>query len=143
MAKRILVPLGAHDDAGALLATVGDLARGAGATVRLLHVMPAPETVTVAPGRVVAYASQLVEELEARGLAHLDAASATLDGVPLERQVRFGEVADEIVEEAASFGADVIALQARPRRWWSGLRLGGVARRVARRATASLLVLSC
>jgi hypothetical protein len=30
MAKRILVPLGAHDDAEALLTTMGDLARGAG-----------------------------------------------------------------------------------------------------------------
>jgi nucleotide-binding universal stress UspA family protein len=105
--------------------------------------MPVPETVTVAPGRVVAYASQLVDGLEARGLARLDAASAILDGVPVERRVRFGKVADEIVEEAASFGADVIALHARPRRWWSGLRLGGAARRVARRATASVLVLSC
>jgi nucleotide-binding universal stress UspA family protein len=143
MAKRILVPLGRHEDAEALLATVGDLARGAGATIRLLHVMPVPETVTAPYGRVVAYASQLVDELEARGLARLDAASATLDGVPVERQVRFGEVADEIVEEAASFGADVIALHARPRRWWSGLRLGGVARRVARRATTPVLVLSC
>ena len=143
MAKRILVPLGAHDDAEALLTTVGDLARGAGATVRLLHVMPVPETVTVAPGRVVAYASQLVDGLEGRGLARLDAASAILGGMPVDRQVRFGKVADEIVEEAASFGADVIALHARPRRWWSGLRLGGVARRVARRATASVLVLSC
>jgi len=143
MAKRILVPLGRHADAEALLATVGDLARGAGATVRLLHVMPPPETVVGPYGRVVAYASQLVDGLEARGLAHLDAASATLEGVPVEQRVRFGDVADEITEEAATFGADLIALHAKPRRWWDGMRLGGVARRVARRAKTAVLVLAC
>jgi nucleotide-binding universal stress UspA family protein len=143
MAKRILVPLGRPDDAEALLAMEGDLARGAGATVRVLHVMPTPATVVTPNGRIVAYASQLVDALEARGLACLDAASATLEGVPVERRVRFGDVADEIAEEAATFEADVIALHARPRRWWDGMRLGGVARRVARRAKTAVLVLAC
>jgi nucleotide-binding universal stress UspA family protein len=143
MAKRILVPIGRHDDAEALLAMVGDLARGAGATVRLLHVMPTPVTVMAPYGRVVAYASQLVDGLESRGLARLDAARATLDGVPVERSVRFGDVADEILDEAEGFGADVIALSARRRHRWHGVRLGGVARRVARQAKAAVMVLSC
>ena len=143
MAKRILVPIGEEDHAEALLAVISDLARGAGATVRLLHVMPVPQTVMRPHDHVVAYASQLVDGLEARGLARLEAASATLEGVPVERSVRFGNVADEITEEARTFDADVIALHGKPRRWWSGVRLGGVARRVARRATAPVLVLSC
>jgi nucleotide-binding universal stress UspA family protein len=143
MAKRILVPIGRHDDAEALLAMVGDLARGAGATVRLLHVMPTPVTVMAPYGRVVAYANQLVDGLESRGLARLDAARATLDGVPVERSVRFGDVADEILEEAERFGADVIALHARRRHWWNGVRLGGVTRRVARRAKTAVMVLAC
>ncbi len=146
MTKKILVPVGRHDDAEPLLAMVADLARGAGATVRLLHVMPVPATVTVPYGRIVAYASQLVDGLEARGRAHLETARAVLEGVPVEASVRFGDVAEEIVEEAAAFGADLIALHAKRRpwwRWWDGLRLGGVARRVARRATTPVMVLAC
>ena len=143
MTKRILVPIGRPDDAAALLGAVADLARGAGATVRLLHVMPTPVTVMAPRGRVVAYANQLVDGLESRGLARLDAARATLDGVPVECAVRFGDVADEIVEEAETFGADVIALHARRRRWWNGLTLGDVARRVARRAKSPVMVLAC
>jgi nucleotide-binding universal stress UspA family protein len=146
MTKRILVPVGRHDDAEPVLTMVADLARGAGATVRLLHVMPVPATVTVPYGRVVAYASQLVDGLESRGRAHLDRARVMLEGVPVEESVRFGDEAEEIVEEAVTFGADVIALHAKRRPWWpwgDGLRLGGVARRVARRAKTAVMVLAC
>ena len=38
MAKRILVPLDALERSEAVLPLVADLARGAGSTVRLLHV---------------------------------------------------------------------------------------------------------
>ncbi|PYN05671.1 MAG: universal stress protein, partial [Candidatus Rokuibacteriota bacterium] len=40
MAKRILVPLDQSPPAEAVLPLVGEVARGGGATVRLLHVAP-------------------------------------------------------------------------------------------------------
>ena len=142
MAKRILVPIGPRDDHDTLLALIADVARSAGATVRLLHVMPPPDTQTQKYGRVISYASQEIEALEARGVAHLKSLSASLHGVPVEPSVRFGDVAEEILLEAAGFGAELIALRAQPRRWWRPFGLGGVARRVAARAAAPVMVLA-
>jgi nucleotide-binding universal stress UspA family protein len=143
MAKRILVPIGPRGDLDTLTALVADVARGAGATVRLLHVMPPPVTRTEKSGRVISYASQEIDSLEARGLAYLESLGAGLDGVPVEPRVRFGDVAAEILLEADGFGAELIALRARPRRWWRPFGLGGVARRVARKTAAPVMVLAC
>jgi nucleotide-binding universal stress UspA family protein len=66
MAKRILVPLDRSELAETIMPLVAGLARGAGATVRLLHVVPVPENVVSKEGRVVAYADQEMERLEAR-----------------------------------------------------------------------------
>ena len=143
MAKRILVPLGPRDDAESLIPLVADLARGAGATVRLLHVAPTPENRIGEYGRIVVFASQERERLEARGHDHLAAVGWPLEGAAVEHRVRFGGLAEETVLEADVFGADLIALGARRRRWWRSLAVGRTARRIARRAAASVLVLAC
>lgn len=143
MAKRILVPIGPRGNLDTLTTLVADAARGAGATVRLLHVMPAPVTRLAESGRVISYASQEIDSLEAKGLAYLASLGAGLDGVAVEPRVRFGDVAAEILLEAEGFGAELIALSARPRRWWRPFALGGVARRVARKAAAPVLALAC
>jgi nucleotide-binding universal stress UspA family protein len=67
MAKRILVPLDRSDLAESIMPLVADLAPGADATVRLLHVAPVPENVVSTEGRLVAYADQEMERLEAEG----------------------------------------------------------------------------
>ncbi len=143
MAKRILVPLDPRDETESLIQLVAEVARGAGATVRLLHVAPLPENRTSEYGRIVVFASQERERLEACGHDHLVAVGAMLEGVPVENRVRFGDLADETVLEADVFGADLIALGARPRRWRRSLRLDRTAKRIARRATAPVLVLAC
>ena len=143
MTKRILVPLDPRDDAESLISLVADLARGAGATVRLLHVAPLPQNQISEYGRIVVFASQERERLEARGHDHLVAVGARLEGVPVENRVRFGDLAEETVLESEVFGAELIALGARRRRWWHSLALGRTARRIARRATAPVLVLAC
>src|SRR5687768_1233597 len=58
MAKRILVPLDTSEHSDAVLPLVADLARAAGATVRLLHVTPYSRTRFSADNRVVQYAHQ-------------------------------------------------------------------------------------
>jgi nucleotide-binding universal stress UspA family protein len=130
MAKRILVPLSMHEPADSFVTAVGDLARGAGATVRLLHVAPTPEHVTDVNGRLVAYADQEAVRLDTEARDHLETIAIRFDGVPIECVVRFGDPAREIVVEAAQFGADLIALGVdRRRRVLPSRVTGGVLRR--------------
>ncbi|HEU4367761.1 MAG TPA: universal stress protein [Methylomirabilota bacterium] len=132
MAKRILVPLRQTQPPDSFLAAVGDLARGAGATVRLLHVAPMPGNLVNDEGRVVAYSDQEMARLDAETRDWLETIVLALDGAPIEPAVRFGEPVEEILAEADAFGADLIAMPVGPR---PRLRLvGGVAAQVYRRA---------
>lgn len=142
MAKRILVPLDRHDGAETVLPLVADLARGAGATVRLLHVAPYPRTRIDPTGRVLIYAEQIMDRGRAEGEDYLRAASAPLDGVPVEQRVRFGDTAEEILLEADAFGADLIALAARASRWWRPESLRALPRRVAKKSPVPVMLLT-
>jgi len=117
MAKRILVPLDGSDSAEAAAALAADLARGSGGEVRLLHVQPVPEHRVTDTGRVVAYADQEMERLDAEGRDYLESVEARLGPVPAESVVRFGEPDREILVEADAYGADLIVLTT-PRRGW-------------------------
>jgi nucleotide-binding universal stress UspA family protein len=132
MAKRILVPLSQVAPADSFVAALGDLARGAGATVRLLQVTETPTNVVDADGRVVAYADQETQRLETEARDCLETIALALDGVPVELAVRFGDPVREILAEAADFGADLIALGVGNRRRFS-LR-GGIAGQILRGA---------
>jgi nucleotide-binding universal stress UspA family protein len=141
MAKRILVPLDTSEHSDSVLPLVVDLARAAGATVRLLHVTPYARTRYSADNRVIHYAHEQEErtareaELWLRGLAPL------LDGVAVEHRVRVGDPGEEILLEADAFEADAIVLRASPWRWWRRT-LGRVATRVRAKAEAPVLLLS-
>ena len=141
MAKRILVPLDRSDDAWATLPVVASMARDSGATVRLLHVAPVPSERVTSGGRVVAFASQEMERVEQNRLEYLDGAASQLEGVPVERVVRFGDPAEEILLEADAFGADLIAVTARSRGWLRQT-FARVTGRLFRRSSVPLLVLA-
>jgi nucleotide-binding universal stress UspA family protein len=139
--KRILVPLDLKTEPDAIARVVADAARGAGATVRLLHVAEVPEAVLDVDGRTLSYADQEAARAEAEALDYLRVIEILLDDIPTESVVRFGDPAEEILAEADAFGADLIALTA-PRD--SGLRRflrGGTAMRVCRRAEVAVLLL--
>ena len=136
MAKRILVPVGNVTRAEAIVPVVAALARESGGTVRLLSVHPLPRTrfdeyahthpsygydvgfTLDAPPRVLDYAHAREERLESETLESLRGLEPLLDGVPVERVVRFGDVVEEITREADAFGADLVALTQRRRAWW-------------------------
>ena len=141
MAKRILVPLDRTQNSEAVLPLVYDLARGAGSTVRLLHVKPVPNNVVSDSGRVVAYADQEMTRLEAEGLTYMDALAAQLQDVPVERVVRFGNPAHEILLEAETFGADVIALTTAGRGRLRPTLSRSIAARISRKSTVPVLLL--
>lgn len=140
MVKRILVPIDATTHAEYLAAVVGDLARGAGATVRLLHVAPSPREVTDARGRIIAYADQETARLKAEADDMLAAVGSHLEGVAVESTVRFGAPAEEIVNEAAAFGADTIAVTTSCRSGLALTLLGSVAEKVLRKARCAVLL---
>jgi nucleotide-binding universal stress UspA family protein len=139
MAKRILVPLSQIEPADSFVIAVGDLARGAGATVRLLHVAEPTTNVVDADGRVVAYADQETRRVEAEARDFLETIALRLDDVPVELAVAWGDPARAILAEAAEFGADLIALGVGGRRRF--MLLGGVAEQVFRRADVPVALL--
>jgi nucleotide-binding universal stress UspA family protein len=142
MAKRILVPLDRTATSEAVLPLVVDIARGAGSTVRLLHVDPIPKNVVSDSGRVIAYADQEMTRLETEGLAYLDGLAALLQHVPIERVVRFGDPAREIRIEAESFGADLIVLMSKFGRLLRFPLSRRTAARIVRKSEVPVLLLS-
>ena len=139
MAKRILVPLSQTEPAQSFLDGVAALARGAGATVRLLHVAAPTTNLVDIDGRVLAYADQETGRVEAEARDYLETIAIALDGVPVEVGVRFGDVRQEILTEADDFGADLIVLGIR-----RGRRLqlrGGVAAQILRRSDIPVALL--
>jgi nucleotide-binding universal stress UspA family protein len=159
MAKRILVPVGNPARAEAIVPVVAALARDGGSTVRLLSVQPLPRTrfVDVAstvpawnydvgmtvdiPHRALVYGHAHEERIESETLERLRRLEPLLDGVPVERTVRFGDVVDEIAREADAFDADLVAVTERRRSWWRPA-LARVADRVRARVRVPVLALS-
>jgi nucleotide-binding universal stress UspA family protein len=141
MAKRILVPLDRSSAAEQLLPLVADVARAAGGSVRLLHVAPVPGNVETPEGRVVAYADQEMARVEAEQTDELQALAAThLPGVVADCRLRFGEVADEILEEIDAFDADLVALATKTRSSLSRALLGSVAETLVRKAPITVML---
>src|SRR5262245_9382325 len=100
MTKRILTPIDGRVESEAIVPVVAALAHGAGSTVRLLRVFPVPEHVVGPYGRTVAYVDQEMARLTAEGMDELAHIEAELDGVPVERVVRFGGRGEGIRLEA-------------------------------------------
>ena len=139
MYKKILIPLDQHFATDAALKVAADLAQANGAAIRLLHVAPRP-TAVMADGRVVAYADQESERLKYEAEVYLRQVAHCLTGVPVEYAVRFGDPADEIVEEARAAGADLIAMATHGRTGMARLLLGSVAEAVLRRSEVPVLL---
>lgn len=141
MAKRILAPIDARERHETIVPIVAALARDAGSTVRLLRVFPVPDRVIGNHGQTVAYSDQEMARLTAEGLDELQRVEAELIGVPVESVVRFGEPAEEIVREADSFHADLIALGADRQGYLRTALAPGIADRVAYKSSVPTLTL--
>ncbi len=141
MAKRILTPINGRGPSETIVPVVAALARGAGATIRLLRVFPVPEQVIGPYGRTIAYVDQEMSRLTAEGLDQLAHVEAELEGITVERVVRFGEPAEEIRLEAEAFNADLVALATTRRSRLGSALVPSVAERVVRDAPVPTLVL--
>ena len=142
MAKRILVPLGKREAGQAVLPLVAPVARDTGATVRLLRVYPVPDLVMGPHGRIVAYADQQMDSLSREGETELKAiADTTLDGVSVESVVRVGDPVAEILTEADTFGADLVALTTTERSRLRRALIASTADDITRKAAVPTLIL--
>jgi nucleotide-binding universal stress UspA family protein len=141
MAKRILTPIDGREQSETIVPVIAALARGAGSTVRLLRVFPVPEQVIGPYGRTIAYVDQEMSRLTAEGLDQLAHVEAELEGIPVERAVRFGEPAEEIRLEAEAFNADLVAFATTRRSRLGSALVPSVAERVVRDAPVPTLVL--
>jgi len=87
------------------------------------------------------YVDQEMARLTALGLDELAHVEAELEGIPVERVVRFGEPADEIRLEAEAFNADLVALATSRRNRLAAALRPGVVDRVIQEAPVPTLVL--
>jgi nucleotide-binding universal stress UspA family protein len=138
--KRILLAIDRSPRADAVATIAAETARGAHATVRLLHVAPEPSAVHDAHGRVVVYADQETQSLSSQGLDYLHGLEVHFAGVPVESVVRFGDPVAQILGEAEAFGADLIVVGTAGRSGIGRVLLGSVAERVFGRATVPVML---
>lgn len=131
MVKRILVPLDMNRLSEAKIPTSEAQARAFGAEIILLHVIPS------APP-----AGEDVTVTESQALSHLQAIATRLrsEGIAAHSLVRYGPVAQTIVNEIAAQKADLVVLGANVRRGFSRLLLGNVAEEIIAMATCPVLV---
>lgn len=134
MAKRILVPLDGAVQAEHVIEAIGALARSTGATVRLLHVAPVPQSLSDDHGHVLVYVDQESARLEAEAIDYLKAVSIGLEDVAIEYGVRYGDPVEQILGEADAWNADLIAMATRGRSGIGRTLLGSVAEHVFRKA---------
>lgn len=138
--KRILLAVDRSPRADAVANLVADTARGAHATVCLLHVAPPPSAVYDAEGRIVVYADQEAASRTSAGLDYLRTLEIHFGGVAVESVVRFGDPVVEILDEAEAFGADLIVVGTAGRSGIGRVLLGSVAERVFAKATVPVML---
>jgi acetoin utilization protein AcuB len=135
----ILVPLDGTAGSEAVLETIGEIARAEGASVRLLSVHPPVHEVEV-EGRILAYADQETERVQAEAQDYLKRVAVSFGAVPVSFAVRFGEPAKQIVEEAEAARATLIAMATHRRTGIARAVKGSVAESVERTTTIPVML---
>jgi len=129
--KRILVPLDLNRLSEGKIPVSEAQARAFGAELILLHVIPSPppadESVTLAESQALAYLNAIAARLRA-------------EGIEAHSLVRYGPIAEAILEEIAIQRADLIVIGANVRRGFSRLLLGSVAEDVVASAPCPVLL---
>jgi nucleotide-binding universal stress UspA family protein len=128
--KRLLVPLPDVVGDEPLWQAIADVARAAGSVVRLLCVRPLPFG---APSDTTLAARPRDEEkrrLQAESSRCLDVVASRFGDIPVERVTRFGNLETVILDEAAAWQADLVALSAGDRTWLSRAVRSGTAAKV-------------
>lgn len=126
MLSKILVPLDETAESAAALPVASALAGATGAALELLHVLPeltSTAELTSARGRLARVAHELAGQV-----------------APIETEVRFGSVPDEILAATEQGGADVVALATHARSGLARAFLGSVAEQVLVKSKVPVLL---
>jgi Universal stress protein family len=117
MAKRILMVMrgGARADHALAARGAAALARKSGGTIRMVYIAPIPAPRVDTHDRIVSDTDREMARISADVGDRLARLARELDDVPVESMVRFGRLGRELSIEAEVFGADLIAISAKPR----------------------------
>ncbi|MFT3804820.1 MAG: universal stress protein [Burkholderiaceae bacterium] len=144
MYQRILVPVDGSDTSNAGLDEAIKLAKLTQATIRLVHVV---DEMIVATGLEPAGAmiGDLIPAMKAAGEKVVAAARERVQaaGIAVEEHLieNFGNrTSDQIVEDAKTWGADLIVIGTHGRRGMRRLMLGSDAEQILRMATVPVLL---
>jgi nucleotide-binding universal stress UspA family protein len=146
MYRRILVAVDGSSTAAAALREALDLARDTHGHVRIVHVIDSPyDYPDVMFVHVAGDMEDLREAWQKTGREMLDQALAVARQVPFEPEASLIETAGRrvpaaIVDEAKSWGADLIVVGTHARRGLDRVLLGSVAEGVSRAAPVSVLL---
>lgn len=135
----ILVPLDGSAGSETVLETIGEIARGEDASVRLLSVH-APVHEVEADGRIVAFVDQEMERVEAEARTYFQRVVTGLGPVSVSFAVRFGDPVEQIVEEAKASRATLIAMATHRRTGIVRIVKGSVAEQVERTTTVPVML---
>ena len=145
MYQRILVPIDGSTTSGEGLDEAVKLARLTGAELRLVHVV---DQLTFATGLdpYGAYAGELITSMRETGEGILAQARAKVEahGIKVESKLfdNFaGRVSDMVVDEAKTWGADLIVIGTHGRRGVTRWMLGSDAEQIVRLAPVPVLLI--
>jgi nucleotide-binding universal stress UspA family protein len=139
--QRILCPVDFSDCSRRALDHAMAIARWYKSTVTVLHVFASAQAAAVGPGPVVFEPIFLPPVERDRLLADTKAFAATesAPGLTTEAVVREGNVAAEILEQAATMRADLLVIGTHGRSGFERLLLGSVAEKVLRKASCPVM----
>lgn len=141
--NRILVPCDFSRHSRRAFEAAGSWARAFDAMVKVLYVVDQYVSPELEPETSSATVQEYYEKRVAEATAKLqDLVGSSLKGAPGEIAVRIGHPAVEILEEARSFGARLIAMSSRGLTALDRIAMGSVAERVIQGAKCPVLVTS-
>ncbi len=139
--KRVLICSGGKRYIEPAVKLTGELARGLGASVTLLHVMPEVPMIYTGLPRMEMTAERLLASNSELGL-NLRQEKETLQamGVPAEVKLRWGSVLEEILRELRTGNHDLIVTGSALSRTLRTYVLGDISREIVNRADSAVLV---
>jgi nucleotide-binding universal stress UspA family protein len=139
--KRVLICSGGKRYIENAVQLTGEIARGLGAPVTLLHVMPEPPAIYAHLSRVEETAAELLTSQSELGI-NLRHAKESLEslGVRVEVRLRQGSVLEGILREIHEGAYDLVAAGSALSRGLRSYALGDITREIVNRANCAVLV---